>query len=533
MLVVSDYTALISGYTWRREGQTGLPVALTYSFDGQAPAYVTSQNPAGAATFRAFPEFAKAAARIAMQTWAAAAGVSFVETKASEGDIVFGAYDTSLFGSPNIAAFAYLPSSGAKVDGSAGSTYFGIGGDVFVSRDLVSGAGSTPDLTHVLLHEIGHALGLKHPFDGPDTLTPTLDNGHETVMSYGAPALNQLGPLDVSAVRYLYGPSGSASTTQNQPPSPDDTFDPGPGTHNVDGGVGIDTLVVELARRESTVAMTGTDGTVSGPGIADRLTSIERISFIDGTVSFSADTNEAQAARLYQAAFDRARDAAGVCYWADALHGGRSPFEIAGGFIASAEFQQHYGGLDDAGFATALYRNVLHRAPDALGLESWTRTLDGTAASRSRALVGFAESVENRANTASAVSNGLWSADPKAASVARLYYTALGRAPDGAGLAAWTTQLQGGHVTLAQQAAQFVTGQEFVARYGSLDNVTFVRQMYQNVLGRAEEPAGVTTWLGVLAAGGTRGDVATGFSESTELQARLAPVIEQDGIVLA
>jgi hypothetical protein len=53
----------------------------------------------------------------------------------------------------------------------------------------------------------------------------------------------------------------------------------------------------------------------------------------------------------------------------------------------------------------------------------------------------------------------------------------------------------------------------------------FVQQMYQNVLGRAGEPAGVTTWLGVLA--------ATGFSESTELQARLAPVIEQNGIVLA
>ena len=71
-------------------------------------------------------------------------------------------------------------------------------------------------------------------------------------------------------------------------------------------------------------------------------------------------------------------------------------------------------------------------------------------------------------------------------------------------------------MTLAQVSQSFAESAEFVSRYGSLSNDSFVNLVYQNVLGRQPDAAGKAHWLGQLNAGLSRGNLMIGFSESFE-----------------
>ena len=73
--------------------------------------------------------------------------------------------------------------------------------------------------------------------------------------------------------------------------------------------------------------------------------------------------------------------------------------DAASGFVNSAEFRATYGALDNEGFVTTLYENVLDRAPDANGLTNWTARLED-GMSRVAVVEGFAQSVEFTAATA-------------------------------------------------------------------------------------------------------------------------------------
>jgi len=82
--------------------------------------------------------------------------------------------------------------------------------------------------------------------------------------------------------------------------------------------------------------------------------------------------------------------------------------------------------------------------------------------------------------------------------------------------------VRNGTVTLAQLADFFTASPEFAATYGSLDDTAFVTLLYNNVLHRAPEPAGLAGWVSLLASTYTRGQVLLGFSDSAEYQAAMA-----------
>lgn len=67
----------------------------------------------------------------------------------------------------------------------------------------------------VLLHEVGHAIGLDHPFEGPYALPAGTDNTSVSIMSYtdvGGPHTT-FQEWDLRALQYLYG-SGSVVSSQ-------------------------------------------------------------------------------------------------------------------------------------------------------------------------------------------------------------------------------------------------------------------------------------------------------------------------------
>lgn len=180
-------------------------------------------------------------------------------------------------------------------------------------------------------------------------------------------------------------------------------------SHQVDGGAGVDTVQVSALRASVTI-----DHTASGyqlryaDGSSDTLQNVERLMFGDGTLALDLGGNAGQTYRLYQAAFNRTPDQAGLGYWIAALDRGASLRDVATYFVRSTEFQSLYGAApSNRDFLNGLYHNVLHRDGDAGGFAWWLDKLDTHAASFTDLLLSFSESPENQAALAPAISGGI------------------------------------------------------------------------------------------------------------------------------
>lgn len=103
--------------------------------------------------------------------------------------------------------------------------------------------------------------------------------------------------------------------------------------------------------------------------------------------------------------------------------------------------------------------------------------------------------------------------------VTRLYQAYFLRTPDKAGLEYWIDQRLGGR-SMASISGYFARSSELIGRYGHLSDRALVAQVYENVLGRPGEAAGVAYWTNEITRGRrSRGAVLLGFSESPEYRA--------------
>ncbi len=193
-----------SGGTVLDGNSVGGGVTVSYAF-------LTSSRQVSASDalgFAAMTSAQRSAVRQALAAWGAVANLSFVETTdPANATIAFGTNRQS----GRSAAYTYYPSTAAQ------------GGQVFIAND--SPTNSTPTAGSygymTLVHEIGHALGLKHPgnynagsSDGaePPYLPSDQDNYAYSLMSYHnnstLPSGRYLtGPslYDIAAIQYLYG----------------------------------------------------------------------------------------------------------------------------------------------------------------------------------------------------------------------------------------------------------------------------------------------------------------------------------------
>lgn len=174
------------------------------------------------------------------------------------------------------------------------------------NRDLEPGGAGY----QTLLHELGHALGLKHSHAdraGDIVLPPEQDNTDYTLMSYndsGAPK-STFSPYDIAALNWLYGRDGLGgalginSTTGGRyftgtsgadrlvGTGADDTLAGLGGNDVIDGGGGNDTIVFDGLFSEYTLAAGSNRSVIATHATQGMVvvTNVERFSFRDGSYS--------------------------------------------------------------------------------------------------------------------------------------------------------------------------------------------------------------------------------------------------------
>lgn len=202
--------------------------------------------------------------------------------------------------------------------------------------------------------------------------------------------------LGTSAAEFIYGLGGNDRINAS-------------GGDTIDGGAGLDTVVLPLGSWRAPYNSSGTNWAItSGTNAQIVLHDVERV-LLSSTDILALDLsgNAGQGYRMYQAAFARTPDLGGLSYWVNKLDSGMSMRDVAYGFIQSTEFKGIYGSQStNAQLVAKFYQNVLGRDGEKAGMDYWTGLLD-KGVSLIDVLAGFSEAAENLSKVAPAISAGI------------------------------------------------------------------------------------------------------------------------------
>lgn len=236
-----------------------------------------------------------------------------------------------------------------------------------------------------LIFSVRAGAGIDGTLEEIDSRDPELNDpfvGYELSISVFE-GVEETPPLTSGEVIVL-GDGGESAEGSNG----NDSITGGSGDDILDGGDGIDTAFYS-EDQEVYSLLYGPDIEIidrSGVDGKDILRDIEVLNF-GGSVTFDLELFDDVAAlgevdflslaEMYIAYFDRAPDALGLMFWADARADGMELSEIASSFAQSTEAQATFANVASTSeLVDKVYQNVLGRSSDAAGGEFWTNAID-------------------------------------------------------------------------------------------------------------------------------------------------------------
>ena len=522
-----DRVALDSVPGW--VSAVGAPLSLTYAFRASATAADFPLPPDQMGGFTRFTPLEIAAATSAMQLWSDAANIRL--TRVGTGDsgeaaftnnaeMTLGNWTTGALSSYASGwAVFYWQVSPAGVTTRTSQVWIDGTKPNDISPSILNGG------YHLMIHEIGHGIGLSHPgsYNTQPGVTLTYaanaeyvqDTLQYTVMSYfdetntggNFGGLTPIGPMlhDIAAVQLMFGANTATRT--------------GDTTYGFNSNADRPIFQATSAADRPLFSVWDGGGTntfdFSGFSVSQAINltagSFSDINGLRSNVSIAFGTT-----------IQNAKGGSGV----DTIMGNAVDNVITGG--PGNDIIDGAGGTNTAVYSSAAgnYVVTVRAGSTSTGTVQDKTGVDGTDTLTNIQSLRFAGSTV----PASAAAIGASDADPAAAAgaaapssldltdvyeaallspesflgLAEVYIGTLKRAPDALGMYYWASKLWEG-ASLADVARAIFASPEAQAIYApTLSTTELVTAAYQTVLGRSPDPGGLAYWQGAL----QRGEVA-------------------------